>query len=97
MGPQNLTNFYEPKTIQIESPPFSNNINGANGKVDIPHLNLGDTAQQPHISESSEIIEDTVTSSQVDSSDQYSLISGESKESLKGSIQCEVEKLMTKF
>ena len=97
MGPQNLTNFYGPKTIQIESPPFSNNINGANGKVDIPHLNLGDTAQQPHISESSEIIEDTVTSSQVDSSDQYSLISGESKESLKGSIQCEVEKLMTKF
>lgn len=83
MGPNNLTHFYEQKVVNIESP-YDKNIYGANGKIDIPQLNLGHTK---HISIDSEIIEDSDNSSQVESSAQFSLISGQSKESLKGSIQ----------
>jgi hypothetical protein len=93
MGPNNLTHFYEQKVVNIESP-YDRNIYGANGKIDIPQLNLG---HKKHISVDSEIIEGSDDSSQLESSAQFSLISGQSKESLKGSIQWEVEKLMTKF
>lgn len=85
IGAQNLTNFYEQRTIHIDSPHIKQ-IEGASGKIEIPQLRIGNP-HEVYLLENSEIIEDSLDSSNIDSSHQFSLISGESKKSLKDNIQ----------
>jgi hypothetical protein len=85
IGAQNVTNFYEQKTIHIDSP-HTKHIEGATGKIEIPHLRIGNP-HEVYLLENSEIIEDSIDSSNLNSSHQFSLLSGESKKSLKDNIQ----------
>ena len=92
--PQQLSNFYDP---QQKNAQFVNQVEGNNRIVEIPHLKLGDNKDM-FLFDNSEVIEDSDNVSNVDSSNhQYSLISGESKRSLKETIQCSVAMLLNKY
>ena len=92
--PHQLTNFYDP---QQKSAQYINQVEGNNRIVEIPHLNLRENKEM-FLFDNSEPIEDSDNVSNIDSSNhQYSLISGESKRSLKDTIQCSVAMLLNKY
>lgn len=72
-------------SIRPDSPP-GYNTEGHPSRIEIPHLRIGNPKEALML-ENSEIIESSEATSEINSSQQYSVLSGESKESLKGNIQ----------
>ena len=100
LGPQNLTNFYEAKAVNVESVYSEENEGNENDItewVQVPQLNLTKAKKSDHRYDASQIYQPDDVDKSSRSNEQYSVLSGKSKEEIKEEIQCQVEQLMSKF